>query len=269
MQYCYDNMQLKCLFDLCCDFSEYQSENFNINLSLLIILTLIGSGLCFYLFFSKKDSNLESHLENRNNNNSFNNNYNNTLNFSAFGKNLNLTQINFLKDRRNLSDRYSPFIYISNTMNIFLNIFIAYLFLAKFFEMLNLYNEYNFKSTIIVDNINTDKNILKDDYFIPRKILEFSFQIFGLIVVFTIFNLDSEFLDHNKKNTFTILYFLYYLYDSINIYTEKKILLYENYLFYSIISVVIIILIFVYSIYINKIFFSKLSKIFSSNIFIL
>jgi len=268
MQYCYEKLQLKCLFGLCCEFSEYQSENFLLNLILLIILLLIGTGLCAYMYYTKDKVHIENSLENNrngviNNNNTVNNANQSMNNLSLFEKKLNMTQMNFLRENRAyLADRNSGFTHTSNIIIMFFNVFIAFLFLAKFFEMLNLNNEFNFNASLFSggDNFSTDKGLLIDDYLIPKKIVNFTIQVFGLIFAFAVFNLDSEFLDHNKKNIFTILFFAYFFYDSINIYSAKKILLYENYLFYSVVSLVLIITIFVYSIYINKIFFSKLSK---------
>lgn len=258
MQYCYQKMQLKCLFSLCCDFSEYQSENFLLNLLLLIILLLCGTCLCAYMYYTKDKTLIENSQENKN---AINNSLQQSMNLSIFEKKMNMTQMNFLKENRaNLADRNSGFTYTSNIIIVFFNILVAFLFLAKFFEMLNLYNEFNYNSALISNNVSSDKGLLVDDYVIPSKMADFVIQIFGLVLAFTVFNLDSEFLDHNKKNIFSILFFAYYFYDSVNIYSAKKILLYENYLFYSIISLVLIITIFVYCIYINKIFFSKLSK---------
>jgi len=234
MQYCYLKKQLKCLFYSCCNFSEYQSENFKINIIILSILLIIGLILAIYLFWFKKESYLDTYLDNKNLNNSHI-----SFNLSIFGKNLNMTQMNFLRENRgNLSDRLNTFTYISNIIIIFFNVFLAYLFIAKFCEIINIYNEFNYNSTIIDDSINNDKDILRDDNIIPQKIIDFTIQFLGLIFSYSIFNIDSEFIDHNKKNILIILYFIYNFYDSINIYTSKKVLLYENYLIYAKISII-------------------------------
>lgn len=262
MQYCYQKMQLKCLFKLCCDFSEYQSENFLLNLFLLIILLIIGTSLCLYIFYLRERIFPENSNENKT---IINNSLNPILNTSIFDKKLNNSQFNNLRDiskdnRPNLADRNSEFVHLSNMIIIYFNILLAFLFLSKFFEMLNLYNELNYNAIFIANELSTDKGLLVDDNDIPRKLLSFVIQIFVLILAYSIFNVDSEFLDHNKKNIISILLFAYYFYDSINIYFAKNVLLYQNYLFYAAIAIIIILKLSVYSIYINKIFFSKLSN---------
>jgi hypothetical protein len=167
-----------------------------------------------------------------------------------------------MDNRGNLSDRFCLFTYISNIINIFLNVLICYLLFGKFLEILSFFNELNYDTSIIKNEFNYDKNVIKDEREIPKKIFDLSLNAFLLIMSITIFNLDSEFIDHNKKNIFIIVFFVYYLFDSINIYSAEEVLLYESYLIYSIISLLIIIMIIIYSLYINRIFFTKLSKLF-------
>jgi len=252
MQYCYELKKAKCLFSSCCSYITYQKENITLNIIFLILLILTGVGICIYIFLTKK---------NRNENYEQRNDSYNLQSINLFGKNLNVTQMEYIMDNRgNLSDRFCLFTYISNIINIFLNIFICYLLFGKFLEILTVFNELNYDASFIKNEFNFDKNIIKDDREIPKKIFDLSINCLLLIISITIFNLDSEFIDHNKKNIFTIVFFVYYFYDSVNIYSAKEILLYESYLIYSIISFLIIIMILVYSIYINKIFFTKLSN---------
>lgn len=251
MQYCFEKQKLKCLFSGCCNLIEYQTENLITNISLLIILFISGIILCLNIFTLNNENSTE---EIKNLNISFNPNKSMTdLSFSAlkFGK---------VSPRGFLSDKSSPFTYFNSITSIFLNLSMIYLFIGKLIEILNIYNEFQFNSSLLDKNISNDKNILTDDLFLPKNIFQVILHIFGLIVAHIVYNLDSEFLDHNKKNIFTIIYFFYYFYTSINVYATKSVLLYENYLFFAIISLCIIITVIIYGIYINKIFFSKLSK---------
>lgn len=253
MQYCFELKKAKCLFSSCCSYTSYQKENITINIFFLIILVLAGLAICLYIFNTKK---------NRNENFDQRNNSYNQPTINLFGKNLNVTQMEYIMDNRgNLTDRFCMFTYISNIIIIFLNILICYLLLGKFLEILSVFNELNYDQSFIKNEFNFDKNVIKDDREIPQKIINLSLNCLLLIISLTLFNLDSEFIDHNKKNIFTVLFFVYYLYDCINVYSTKEILLYESYLIYSIVSMLIIIMVLIYSIYINKIFFTKLSKI--------
>jgi len=51
--------------------------------------------------------------------------------------------------------------------------FFLLLFIAKFCKIINIYNEFNYNSTIIDDSINNDKDILRDDNIITQKIIDF------------------------------------------------------------------------------------------------
>ena len=251
MQYCFELKKAKCLFSSCCSYPLYQKENLMINIIFLILLILIAIGLCVYIFITKK--NRYENFDQRNNS------YFQQINL--FGKNLNVTQMEYIMDNRgNLSDRFCLFTYISNVINIFLNVFICYLLFGKFLEISSFFNELNYDTSFIKNGFNYDKNVIKDERLIPQKIFNLSLNAFLLMMSITIFNLDSEFIDHNKKNIYIIVFFVYYFYDSINIYYAEEVLLYENYLIYSIISLLIIVMIIIYSLYINRIFFTKLSK---------
>lgn len=265
MQYCFDKKQLKCLFATCCDFPEYQKENFIINFLFLVVLVIVGTGLCGYIFYSKRNKYSECYFDNKKKNNNNNNNNevsNTTTKFKLFGKNLSANQTNLLRSNREyLSDKFNLFAYVSNITVIFFNIFTLFLLFGKFMEIINIYNEFKYPASIIDNSISNDKDILRDESTLPVKMLDIVFKIFVIIVNYTVFNIDSEFLDNNKKNISTMIFAIYYCYASLNVYFEKKILLYENYLFYAVVSLLIVLLVFVFSIFQNKVFFSKLSKL--------
>lgn len=167
---------------------------------------------------------------------------------------------------------------------------ILFFIISKIFEILNLKEEfkYNYLSneknkileyyqdaasrpfiefedtkqlydSVYFSNLNFEKIYSDENTFL--LLVKYFIEITSLIAIYCVNQMAFELPEYNKKNIFVMIFFSFYSYYCNRVYTNKSCLLYQNYMIYFCVALLVVFLTVLHSIFNNKHFFSRISML--------